>query len=221
MYIISASQVRAARGLLNWSQKDLAKESKVGRGTIQFIENDVKVRLDNIEQIHQTFLKHGIEFHDSHGVTLHPRAWMGFTGDESCEQFFDHAVETVKEKAGDFICLIRHQDMLTKISGRSRRTNLQRLEDVQKVTNVKCLLAYQAKPSFSMPPFEVRALPEEPFMLPESASTFVFGKQWALGFADDGRGQRHSAFLVLKMPSFVHINHHEFLPRWRVARPVF
>jgi transcriptional regulator with XRE-family HTH domain len=219
MYIINGSQVRAARGLLNWSQDDLAHRAIVGRGTIQLLENDTAVREDNIKKIHRTLVDHGIEFHESYGVSLAPKSFKGFSGPESCEQYLGHVLKTIQERGGDFVCLIRNQEMLTKISGRDHRTNLQRLEDVQKITNVKCLITYKTKPSFPTPSFEMRMLPEEPLMLPEDASAFAFGNAWVLGYADDG--QQHFCFLAIPQASFMHSCQNYFLPRWHVAKPVF
>ena len=39
MSVVSAAQLRAARGLLGWSQTDLAKNAKVGRATIADFES--------------------------------------------------------------------------------------------------------------------------------------------------------------------------------------
>ena len=39
MAAISAAQLRAARGLVGWSQTDLAKNAKVGRATIADFES--------------------------------------------------------------------------------------------------------------------------------------------------------------------------------------
>jgi transcriptional regulator with XRE-family HTH domain len=63
---ISAGQCRAARGLLNWSQSDLAKESKVSRAAIAAIEGGTRESYDRtMYDIIRAFLDAGIEFFSS------------------------------------------------------------------------------------------------------------------------------------------------------------
>jgi len=71
---ISAGQCRAARGLLNWSQSDLAKESRVSRAAIAAIEGGTRESYDRtMYDIIRAFQDAGIEFftasndHDERG----------------------------------------------------------------------------------------------------------------------------------------------------------
>jgi transcriptional regulator with XRE-family HTH domain len=60
---ISARQCRAARGLLNWSQSDLARESRVSRAAIVAIENGTRESYDRtMYDIIRAFQDAGIEF---------------------------------------------------------------------------------------------------------------------------------------------------------------
>jgi DNA-binding XRE family transcriptional regulator len=60
---ISAGQCRAARGLLNWSQSDLAKESRVSRAAIAAIEGGTRESYDRtMYDIVRAFQDAGIEF---------------------------------------------------------------------------------------------------------------------------------------------------------------
>src|ERR1700744_2850724 len=106
MYIINGSQVRAARGLLNWTQDDLAEVSKVLRKTIRLIESDEPVRTKNVKKIYQTLIEHRVEFLHDHGVKLCSNDHTEFYGPESCDDFFDYALKIIEEKGGDLICII-------------------------------------------------------------------------------------------------------------------
>lgn len=216
MYIINGSQIRAARGLLNWTQDDLAEKSQVGRGTIQLIENNSPVRISRIIKLHDTLENHGIEFMQSYGVRLRAKDFKDFTGSESCDQFIDHVAKTLKERGGEFICIIREQDMLARVSGTQRRSNIERLEQLQKITNVKCLLTEAVKPSFDAPSFDMRQLPEDTSGMP--ASVFAFGNQWVMGYADDS--DACLTFIVIQQMKFVQAFHQYFYPRWHKAEPV-
>jgi transcriptional regulator with XRE-family HTH domain len=60
---ISAGQCRAARGLLNWSQGDLAKKSRVSRAAIAAIEGGTRESYDRtMYDIIRAFQDAGIEF---------------------------------------------------------------------------------------------------------------------------------------------------------------
>lgn len=216
MYIINGSQIRAARGLLNWTQDDLAEKSQVGRGTIQLIENDSPVRISRIMKLHDTLEHHGIEFMQSYGVRLRAKDFKDFTGPESCDQFFDHVIKTLKERGGEFIGIIREQGMLAKVSGIQRRSNIERLEQVHEITNVKCLLTETVKPSFDAPSFDMRQLPEDTSSLP--ASVFAFGNQWVMGYPDDN--DACITYIVIQQMKFVQAFHHYFYPLWHRAEPV-
>jgi transcriptional regulator with XRE-family HTH domain len=214
--MINGSQIRAARGLLNWTQDHLAEASKVGRRTIQLIENDFPARTSNIIKLHETLMGYGVDFLHRSGVQLRSKGLKDFTGPESCDEFFDHALKAIEEKGGDFICLIRDQEMLVKATGAARRTNIERLEQVQKVTTVKCLVTEKIKPTFPQPTFEIRMLPEEPFMV--DLSTFAFSNQWVGGFLDDDKTNFN--FAIFEKISFTQSCQNYFLPRWQMAKPL-
>jgi transcriptional regulator with XRE-family HTH domain len=59
----SAAQCRGARGLLGWSQSDLARESKVSRAAIAAIEGGTRIAYDRtMHDIWRAFDEAGIEF---------------------------------------------------------------------------------------------------------------------------------------------------------------
>lgn len=61
--ILSAAQCRAARGLLKWTQLDLAKQSDVGATTIKQFETETTTpHLSTLKILRQTFENAGIEF---------------------------------------------------------------------------------------------------------------------------------------------------------------
>lgn len=61
--MLSAQQIRAARGLLGWSRRELAIVAGVSQGTIKAIEQGTTdVRLSTLRKLAQTFTAHAIEF---------------------------------------------------------------------------------------------------------------------------------------------------------------
>ena len=61
--MLSAQQIRAARGLLGWSRRELAIVAGVSQGTIKAIEQGTTdVRLSTLRKLARTFTAHAIEF---------------------------------------------------------------------------------------------------------------------------------------------------------------
>jgi len=74
--IINGGQVRAARALLGWSQRELSKKSKVAFGTIQRMESfdePIGSRTKTLAKVVAVFEKAGIEFLNSESPGLRLR----------------------------------------------------------------------------------------------------------------------------------------------------
>jgi transcriptional regulator with XRE-family HTH domain len=73
--MIEPSQCRAARGLLNWTQDDLAAAAGVGIVTVRNFENEKSVPIRaTLDVIQRAFEKAGVEFIDENGGGLKLRA---------------------------------------------------------------------------------------------------------------------------------------------------
>lgn len=78
MINLTGSHLRAARALLNWSQGELSRKSRVARGTIRRMENfdgPVGARTETLGKVVGVLEKAGIEFlnDESPGVRLKKR----------------------------------------------------------------------------------------------------------------------------------------------------
>jgi transcriptional regulator with XRE-family HTH domain len=66
--MVSAAQCRAARGLLDWSQQELADRAGLGIVTIRQIEADITdPRRATLVVLKQAFERAGVEFIDENG----------------------------------------------------------------------------------------------------------------------------------------------------------
>ena len=66
--MISPSQCRAARGLLDWSQQELAERSGVGIVTVRQLEGGIREpRRATLQVVRQALEKAGVEFIDENG----------------------------------------------------------------------------------------------------------------------------------------------------------
>jgi transcriptional regulator with XRE-family HTH domain len=60
--MVTSAQIRAARGLLNWTVRDLAEKSGVHRNTVTRIENDATEGGYSISAIQQALQAAGVIF---------------------------------------------------------------------------------------------------------------------------------------------------------------
>jgi transcriptional regulator with XRE-family HTH domain len=75
-----ASQIRAARALLGWSQNELARTAGVGLATLQRIEQNegvVKANFSTILKIQKVLEQAGVHFTDDEAGEIGVRLKMG------------------------------------------------------------------------------------------------------------------------------------------------
>ena len=60
--MVTSAQVRAARGLLNWTVRDLAERSGVHRNTVTRIETETTGPGHSVESIRRALEAAGVEF---------------------------------------------------------------------------------------------------------------------------------------------------------------
>jgi transcriptional regulator with XRE-family HTH domain len=65
--VLIAEQVRAARGLLNWSAQNLAKAANLGLSTIQRFEGGGVITAANLAAIRSALEAAGVEFIPENG----------------------------------------------------------------------------------------------------------------------------------------------------------
>jgi transcriptional regulator with XRE-family HTH domain len=95
--MITARQIRAARGLLEWSGDDLADKAGVTRATLSKIESDlVQPQERTLIRIAEVFDKHGVELLEGDGVKMRQQEVRIFTGKNGYRQFLDHIYLTLK-----------------------------------------------------------------------------------------------------------------------------
>ena len=95
--MISISQIRAARALLDWTQGDLAKRSGLSLRALNSIERGLAVpRIDNLRFIQETLEKENIEFGENDSVRRRTERLdiVRLEGDEYLNQ---HLIDVMQE----------------------------------------------------------------------------------------------------------------------------
>jgi hypothetical protein len=66
--MLTASQCRAARGLLDWTQQQLADAARIGIATVRLLEGEVtETRHATLAVVRRAFESAGVEFIDENG----------------------------------------------------------------------------------------------------------------------------------------------------------
>jgi transcriptional regulator with XRE-family HTH domain len=94
--MITPRQIRAARGLLDWSQQQLADVAGVARVSIKNIETGATApRKDTMEAVARAFTDHGVEFLPGNGVRMRDDIIVVFEGDDAEEQLLNDIYDTM------------------------------------------------------------------------------------------------------------------------------
>jgi transcriptional regulator with XRE-family HTH domain len=98
---ITTAQIRGARGILNWSQQDLAQRTGISATSIGAIENSQTTpRESTLATIRKTLENGGIEFIGTDGVRKRSGDVRVFTGQEGYLDFFNDVYETLNKTPG-------------------------------------------------------------------------------------------------------------------------
>lgn len=102
--MITKEQCRAARGLLDWTQQDLADAAMLSKTAINNFERGVKdVRGESLLAIRAAFEKHDIEFVGDYGVHKRRETVHILNGDDALPYLWDDIYETLKDIGGEVL----------------------------------------------------------------------------------------------------------------------
>jgi transcriptional regulator with XRE-family HTH domain len=88
--MITAAQLRAARGLLDWTRADLAKAAGISPETVKNIEHGTfKPQEGTAENIYRAFAVHDVEFLENEGVRIRRDTVTRYEGVEGFKRFID------------------------------------------------------------------------------------------------------------------------------------
>lgn len=98
---ITLEQIRAARALLKWTQKDLAGHAGLNDDQVHNFEGGRSRSLEVLEAIYQAFVTNGIEFTDGEGVRKKTGGIKVLEGRHGFINFLDDVYATMKAHGGE------------------------------------------------------------------------------------------------------------------------
>jgi len=135
MYLITSSQCRAARALLNWSQPELAKKCDVHVQTISAFEQETSTPTKRtLEKIAATLDSAGIEFLANDGVCKKVQHIKTYIGRDGFQEFQWDVYHTVK-KAHGAICVsnVKEEWFTINLEKESGDAYLESMAEVHKI----------------------------------------------------------------------------------------
>jgi transcriptional regulator with XRE-family HTH domain len=128
----SASQLRAARGLLDWSRAQLAEISGVSEPTIQRMETGgTTPHGKSVSSIIRAFEENGVEFMDDGGVRFRPEGIQIFEGRDGLIALMEDIYDTCRRGvAGDIVLAGAPEDEFQKILGAYDETYLANMSSI-------------------------------------------------------------------------------------------
>lgn len=173
---ITASQIRAARALLDWKQETLADKVGISKHTISKIENgDTQGSIQTLKKIARVLEDSGVEFIENEGVRKRVTQIYTLTGRENLLHFFDSMYEEVKESKELYACNV-DEKLFDEWLGEVSDDHTRRMENIE---DLICLtLVEEGKDYFPCESYtEYRWAKKAHF---DSSPFYVFGDKVAI-----------------------------------------
>ncbi|HUY69342.1 MAG TPA: helix-turn-helix transcriptional regulator, partial [Alphaproteobacteria bacterium] len=136
--MITAAQLRAARGLLDWTRADLAKAAAISPETVKNIEHGTfKPQEGTAEAIIKAFAAYDVEFTAEEGVRKANRSVIVFPGIDGYGNFLNFIYEQMKN-GGNAYQLNYPDSVINRFGGDAGKSYLERMSKIPDL-NAKCL----------------------------------------------------------------------------------
>lgn len=178
---LDASQIRAARALLDWTIEDLAKITGLSKDSIKNVERGhTQPRINTRIVIEEAFEKAGIEFLPGSGVRKKNNLITTLTGEYANRQLLDDVYATLvaRENACVYITGVKETQSIDSVDYEYLEKHIQRL---LKANIKEKLIVEEGDSTFIAPSYSYRWIAEQYF---ENVPIQVYGDK--IAFVDWG-----------------------------------
>jgi len=182
--MFTPAQLRAARGLLDWTRASLAKASGLSKETIKNIEHGIyKPQDSTIDAIVRTFAAYDVEFTENEGVRRRREKITKFEGHNGFRKFMDEVYAAARDPSAALggnkpICVSNVDDRLfVEHLGDYSKVHVQRMNALK---NVKVRVIVNEQNFYAIPNgkyLEYRYSPKQGI---SSVPFYVYGDKFAL-----------------------------------------
>lgn len=209
---ITTAQIRGARGILNWSQSDLAERTGISATSIGSIENGQSTpRANTLHVIQKAFEDASIEFIGREGVRIRRSDVRVFEGKNGFLSFYEDIYETLKEKPGEvLVSNVNERDFERWLGKENVDSHVSRMKKVEGITYKITIREgdnyYLATPDYA----EYRWIPKDQFA---SVPFYVYGDKLAIVLFND-----EPTVIIIDYPSVSDAYRIQFNAMWHSAK---
>ena len=209
---ITTAQIRGARGILNWSQADLAERTGISATSIGSIENAQSTpRANTLATIQKTFEEAGIEFVGLNGLKLRTGDVRVFTGKTGFLGFYDDVYNTLKSHPGEVLVSNVDERHFVKWLGDFKETHVERMKSISNLS-FKILVRegddYLPASGYAT----YRTMPKELFA---SVPFYTYGDKLAIMLLDS-----EPTIILMNYPAIASAYRIQFADMWERSRDV-
>ncbi len=144
---ITTAQIRGARGILNWSQQDLAQRTGISATSIGSIENgQTTPRESTVATIRKTLENAGIEFIGLDGVKVQSDHIRTLRGEDGFSEFLDDVYNTAiqygteKTPVQVFLSNVVHENWVKAMGPERWENHTKRMTEKKNVMDVRIIV---------------------------------------------------------------------------------
>jgi transcriptional regulator with XRE-family HTH domain len=207
---ITTAQIRGARGILNWSQQDLAQRTGISATSIGAIENgQTTPRESTLSTIRKTLENGGIEFIGLDGVRLRTGDVRIFQGREGFWDFYEDIYSTVQETPGEILVSNADERLFEKwIDPENLKKHVNRMRGTKGVS-YKILVKEGDTHLLATPDYaEYRWTPKDQFS--STVPFYVYGKKLAILLFS-----AEPTVILIKYDAVADAYRHQFMGIWK------
>jgi transcriptional regulator with XRE-family HTH domain len=128
--MISIQQCRAARGLLGWTQQDLANSAGLSKTAINnFEKGHSDIKAESLKAIRMAFESADVEFIGHDGLRRKSENTRIIKGEDALATLLDDIYETLKIQGGEVLISNFDENAVTPQDAKALRRHRERMED--------------------------------------------------------------------------------------------
>jgi len=179
--MINSDQSRAARGMLNWTQKDLASATGISKTSIvRFEQGTNELKAATLDIIRKTFENAGIIFPDDYGVRRKTDHVEIIQGTDAPKKLWENIFLSLKTPGGEVLITNVDESKGLEVDKSALLEHLAKLQE----HNIKeRLLSCEGDTNFLMPKEYYRWISKE--MFDYGTTTYIYDNKVALQLWDN------------------------------------
>ncbi len=210
---LSARQIKAARALLDWSQRDLVKVSGLSLAAIRKIElGYISPRKKTMDAISGALQFAGIEFMERDGVRRRSENICIFDGAGCGEEFFDELYKAARKSKTEILIAASTAMAFSKLCGLKNFQKLNNLCDLCEGVSIKCLACKGAGEGKVPSAVHVRVLPRN---YSDIGMLCIYGQKLAIAVP---KGESISKIIVVESSKLSAFAKDAYLNVWEKSK---